>query len=134
MDKSNWAAKRGKLMIESTSNVELVSPIKESKIHGSPLDMSEHAIVVSHIPSVSSSSALVNKSNGFVYPVRTAANTNCLANKAFVMTGIFPDIGGGTGLDLGKGRVKALIESFGGRVVSAVSGKTDFLMVGEEPG
>ena len=30
--------------------------------------------------------------------------------------------------------MKEIIESFGGRVTSAVSGKTDFLVVGQEPG
>jgi len=30
--------------------------------------------------------------------------------------------------------VKALIESFGGRVTTAVSGKTDYLVVGKDPG
>ena len=37
-------------------------------------------------------------------------------------------------MDLGKARVKAMIEAFGGRVTSAVSGKTTALLVGKEPG
>jgi hypothetical protein len=37
-------------------------------------------------------------------------------------------------LDLGKARVKAMIEAFGGRVTSAVSGKTTHVVVGKEPG
>ena len=57
-----------------------------------------------------------------------------LNNKTFVLTGVFPEVGGGTGLVLGKDRTKAMIESFGGRVTSSVSGKTDFLVVGQEPG
>lgn len=43
-------------------------------------------------------------------------------------------IGGGCGLDLGKARVKTMIEAFGGRVASAISGKTTHLVVGKEPG
>mmetsp|Transcript_2374 Transcript_2374/g.5232 ORF Transcript_2374/g.5232 Transcript_2374/m.5232 type:complete len:93 (+) Transcript_2374:1488-1766(+) len=35
---------------------------------------------------------------------------------------------------LGKDRTKGMIESFGGRVTSAVSGKTDFVLVGRDPG
>ena len=38
------------------------------------------------------------------------------------------------GLSLGKDRLKGMIESMGGRVTSAISGKTDFLIVGKEPG
>jgi BRCT domain type II-containing protein len=52
----------------------------------------------------------------------------------FLATGVFPEVGGGTGLALGKDRTKAMIESFGGRVTSSVSGKTNFLVVGQEPG
>ena len=41
---------------------------------------------------------------------------------------------GGAGLELGKARCRAMIEAFGGRVTSAVSGKTDYLVVGKSPG
>ena len=37
-------------------------------------------------------------------------------------------------MELGKARVKTMIESFGGKVTSAVSGKTSFVLVGKEPG
>ena len=43
-------------------------------------------------------------------------------------------VGGGAGLNLGKDKVKRMVESFGGRVTSSVSGKTDILIVGKEPG
>jgi BRCT domain type II-containing protein len=51
-----------------------------------------------------------------------------------VLTGVFPEVGGGGGLNLGKARVTAMIASFGGRVTSAVSGVTDLLVVGKAPG
>lgn len=51
-----------------------------------------------------------------------------------MLTGVFPELGGGAGLNLGKDRARTLIESFGGRVTSAVSGRTDALLVGKEPG
>ena len=57
-----------------------------------------------------------------------------LNGKRFVLTGVFPEVGGGTGLSLGKDRVTSMIESFGGVVTSGVSGKTNFLLVGAEPG
>ena len=58
----------------------------------------------------------------------------CLTGKTVVLTGLFPELGGGMGLDLGKAKARALVESFGGRVTSSVSGKTDVLLVGKEPG
>ena len=36
--------------------------------------------------------------------------------------------------ELGKARVKAMVEAFGGKVTSSVSGRTDVLIVGKEPG
>ena len=62
------------------------------------------------------------------------AAANCLAGKTVVLTGVFPQLGGGQGLDLGKARARAMIESFGGRVTGSVSGRTDVLLVGKEPG
>lgn len=52
----------------------------------------------------------------------------------FVLTGTFQDLGGGIGLCQGKEMAQKLIERFGGVVRSAVSGKTDVLLVGEDPG
>ena len=59
---------------------------------------------------------------------------SALLGKTVVLTGLFPELGGGYGLDLGKAKARALIESFGGRVTSAISGKTDVLLTGSEPG
>ena len=46
----------------------------------------------------------------------------------------FLSLFGGGGLNLGKAKLKALIVSFGGRVTSSVSGKTNILVVGKNPG
>ena len=75
-------------------------------------------------------------SKGFIVPRPNAglAAANCLAGKTVVLTGVFPQLGGGQGLDLGKARARAMIESFGGRVTGSVSGRTDVLLVGKEPG
>ena len=75
-------------------------------------------------------------SEGFIVPRPDAglAAANCLAGKTVVLTGVFPQLGGGQGLDLGKARARAMIESFGGRVTGSVSGRTDVLLVGKEPG
>jgi hypothetical protein len=52
----------------------------------------------------------------------------------FVLTGVFPEVGGGAGLNLGKTRVKSWIESFGGRVVTSITKNTTHLVVGKHPG
>lgn len=57
-----------------------------------------------------------------------------LEGKSVVLTGTFPEVGGASGLREGKDKVKEMVESFGGQVKSAVSGKTDLLVVGKEPG
>lgn len=67
-------------------------------------------------------------------PGQDGAQPNFFTKKTIVMTGIFPEIGGGAGLNLGKDRLKLILESFGARVTSSVSGRTDFLIVGQEPG
>ena len=71
-------------------------------------------------------------------PGVNGATPYSLQGKSFVISGVFPEIGGKESkegkLNQGKTRVKTMIEAFGGRVVSAVSGKTDFLVVGKDPG
>ena len=67
-------------------------------------------------------------------PGVNGAQQNAFSGKTFVLTGVFPEVGGGSGLNLGKDRVKAMIQSFGGRVTGSVSGKTDYVLVGASPG
>lgn len=47
---------------------------------------------------------------------------------------MFPELGGGGGLRLGKDRAAALVKAFGGRVTSAFSGRTTMVLVGKSPG
>lgn len=74
----------------------------------------------------------------FVVPVPgrpgIKGSAHTLAGKTFCLTGTFPELGGGTGLTLGKERTQVMIESFGGRVTTCLSGVTDILVVGKEPG
>jgi len=71
----------------------------------------------------------------FVIPVPgKSAPKGSLSGKKFVITGVFPEVGGGEGLQLGKDRVKKMITAFGGKVSSSVSGRTDILVVGKDPG
>jgi len=57
-----------------------------------------------------------------------------LLGKKFCLTGVFPELGGGSGLKLGKDKMKELIENFGGVVTSSLSGKTDYVITGIQPG
>jgi NAD-dependent DNA ligase len=66
--------------------------------------------------------------------VATADSKHFLSGKTIVMTGVFPEIGGGAGLSLGKDRLKKMLENFGAKVTGSVSGKTNILIVGEQPG
>jgi len=67
-------------------------------------------------------------------PGQVAAPPDAFRGKTVTLTGVFPEVGGGIGLNMGKDRVKGLVESFGGRVTSSISGKTDLLIVGKDPG
>ncbi len=53
-------------------------------------------------------------------------DTLILSNKSFVLTGTLPN--------LKREEAKKLIEQSGGKVVSSISSKTDFLLAGESPG
>ena len=104
-----------------------------------PFVPSSTTLAVAAAATSSSSAAVVTKTDvkeRFVVP-RPGLNgaiVNVLEKKTFVLTGVFPEVGGGAGLNLGKDRVKAMIESFGGRVTSGVSGKTNYVVVGKAPG
>jgi len=67
-------------------------------------------------------------------PGQHGARPNALRGKTCVLTGVFPELGGGAGLNLGKDRCKGLITAFGGRVTGSISGRTDILVVGKTPG
>merc|ERR1740121_3533689 len=61
----------------------------------------------------------------FAIPVPgRGAPEGSLAGLTCVVTGVFPEVGGGEGQSLGKERVKAMLRSFGAKVTSAMSGKT----------
>lgn len=83
------------------------------------------------------SNEIVNKKERFVIPrpgENGAVDSDTLNDLRFVLTGLFPEVGGGTGLSLGKERTKAMIQAFGGKVTQSISGKTNYLVVGSEPG
>ena len=66
--------------------------------------------------------------------VNGAVKDNKFKDMRFVTTGLFPEVGGGGGLSLGNDKTKKMIESFGGRVTSSISGKADYIIIRKEPG
>ena len=104
-----------------------------ARAQSSSTPTSSKALVASTAPG-GSSSALVD-ARRFVIPVPGRDGpANSLAGKTVVLSGLFPEVGGGKGLSLGKDRTTAMLERFGARVTSAVSGRTDVLLIGKEPG
>ena len=76
-------------------------------------------------PMVASSSSVPPGVSGsfrvLVPGVDGARGNDALSEQSFVITGTFPEAGG---VDAGVGNVKAMIESFGGSVITRFSKKT----------
>ena len=134
MNKNNWA----RLTKKKSSNFRPDATSTTSSDHTSTTSSS--SVLSLNMNSTNSTKTLVSrgKSSGgrFMIPLpgKNGAVPNSLAGKRVVLTGVFPELGGGSGLHLGKDKAKALIQSFGGRVTASVSGKTDVLLVGKNPG
>jgi hypothetical protein len=147
-DKQNWAKRRkskAKTEPQSTAaNVDThdddakpAATTSESSVSPAGNADAAAAGAVGTTRLVPRHDALVPGRAKFVTPipgVNGASDATVFQGKRFVLTGTFPEIGGGTGLTQGKDRVKAMIEAFGGRVTGSVSGKTNVLVVGKEPG
>jgi len=55
-----------------------------------------------------------------------------LRGKTFLISGMFPEVGGRDGDVMGVGNIKAMIQSFGGKVITRFSKNTNFLLVGRD--
>jgi hypothetical protein len=101
MDKGNWA----RITKRSTGSQEAAAATTTSSSSSPP------AAAVHKTPS--SSAEIVSASRQFFevpVPGRNGAMPSALAGKTCVLTGVFPEVGGGKGLSLGKDRVKRMIE------------------------
>ena len=155
-DSTNWARLSGKAKAandaaDAAASGEISGAASAStvpkKVKGKSKDSKAAAVEQAVVDVVMSSP----KSGAALVPVLARATTGigsfllprpgvngavagALSGKTFVLTGVFPEVGGGLGLDLGKARVRECVESFGGRVTGSVSGATTHLIVGQAPG
>ena len=141
MKKSTWAKKTKRKTSTKTSDQSSSSSSSSSSSTSSSKSSSSSSS--SSAIGTQGEHAIVNPGHHharekFIIPVPSkngaGADSNSLAGKTFVLTGIFPEVGGGSGLSQGKDKIKRMITSFGGRVTGSVSGKTDILVVGKNPG
>jgi hypothetical protein len=116
MDKSNWAKRTKRIVIRPKEAPAAAAAGTAETNASKEQQISRRTVFVPPKPGV----------NG--------AEANALDGQRVVLTGVFPEVGGGAGLNLGKDRTRAIIESFGGTVTSSISGKTNLLIIGREPG
>jgi BRCT domain type II-containing protein len=142
-------------VVEHVRNIEHWAALRKKKTGTTKKDKKKNAstdgdIKVEGVPSVSqltteTSSAMIptatlvlekaqKKKFSMPIPGQHGYVKDALLGKTIVLTGIFPEVGGGAGLSLGKDKAKALCQQFGARVTSSISGKTSLLLVGKEPG
>jgi len=129
-NKENWAKKtkpRKPKIKESDTQIIVADSVNSNNVVAESISSDD---IVPH------STTIAKTQERFVAPVPgiDGALADAMKGKTVVLTGIFPECGGGAGLNLGKSKVKRIVEKFGGRCTSAVSGKTDILLVGKEPG
>jgi hypothetical protein len=138
MNKDNWAKLVEKK--KAAPAAKKAKPGKKQKGGGeTPGAAAADALAV--IPDAPGSTAVgaaggAARGTAFVLPRpgMNGARAGAFAGQTFVLTGTFPEVGGGAGLLLGKARVEEWIELFGGRITSAVSGKTSYVVIGKAPG
>ena len=126
MDKSNWAklvTKKGGVpqpSPKSTAKSHASSALSAAKSTKSTRSATKQKQSQSPTTTLATSAEIVpsksKKKGRFVMPTPTSLTKNNLAGKTCVMTGIFPEVGGGAGLSLGKDRVKSMLQSFGAKV------------------
>mmetsp|Transcript_6153 Transcript_6153/g.9572 ORF Transcript_6153/g.9572 Transcript_6153/m.9572 type:complete len:533 (+) Transcript_6153:27-1625(+) len=137
-DKSHWAKliKRTNTTRVSSTNALTMPGVKVPFAESSTSSSSSQD---AQSPSPDSSSSTKVSSNKHVARFKERFSIepiepDMLKGHTCVLTGLFPEVGGGGGLNLGKNRLKEMLCSFGARVTNAISGRTTLLVVGQKPG
>jgi NAD-dependent DNA ligase len=120
IDQNNWAYQGKKRKVVDNAIMGGEAPTISSSSAASS-SMSASAMVASAISSSSSSVPPGGSFRVLVPGVDGARGNDALSEQSFVITGTFPEAGG---VDAGVGNVKAMIESFGGSVITRFSKKT----------
>jgi NAD-dependent DNA ligase len=119
IDQNNWAYQGKKRKVVENAIMGGEAPTISSSSAASS-SMSASAMMAATV----SSSSVPGVSGSFrvlVPGVDGARGNDALSEQSFVITGTFPEAGG---VDAGVGNVKAMIESFGGSVITRFSKKT----------
>ncbi len=116
---------------ESSGGADLPSELKELV---AKLGVNLTATSTGNDPSTPSRQGKQEKNTAITPTARDRAVQDSLGGLRFALSGTWPNLGGGSGLEVGKQRRKARIEQFGGRVTGSISGITDVLVIGESPG
>jgi hypothetical protein len=115
MDKTHWANLRKKKRIKgergNNKKDQIYDPTSYIASQLAKKSKKKKTSIAIHDPT---------KKHFYIPKPGGASDENSLKGKRFVLTGIFPEVGGGGGLSLGKGKVKKMIESFGGVVTGSV--------------
>eukprot|EP01135_Chromosphaera_perkinsii_P010512 Nk52_evm22s2152 gene=Nk52_evmTU22s2152 len=122
--KPSMVSKREKKKIKKDESISVYEDVNDVYTGAYGHDDMRNAGVLVAVPSYAKSNVLA----------RNTSQEQFLEGKRVVLSGIFPEVGGGTGLNLGKDRLKSILQSHGATITSAVSGKTDYLLIGDEPG
>jgi len=147
MNRYNWARKVNRKPKEEDSSAKKAGPgsPKNKLATGAPVVIPQVAaaraaarskeMAKAGVGEDEAKNALVAAKEKFKIPVPGVDGVaDCLKGETVVLTGLFPEVGGGSGLNLGKDRTTAMLASFGAKVTGSVSGKTTVLLVGKEPG
>ncbi len=116
---------------ESSGEADLPSELKEL-VAKSGVNLT--ATSMGNEPFTPSRRGKREKNTAITPTARDRAVQDSLGGLRFVLSGTWPNLRGGSGLKVGKQRLKACIEQFGGRVTGSISGITDVLLIEESPG
>lgn len=109
------------------------STMPDQSYSSTPVAVAASALTA--LVSSSSSRHVTESKQRFIIPIPGRSGIPQVLNgHTIVLTGTFPEVGGGSGLNQGKDKVKSMLQSFGAKVTGSVSGRTTILCVGKDPG